>query len=163
LDITSHVGKGFPRDVTCYVSAAPRAALPREHSLIPCAEGLTDALRIITAGLLPQPSLPQKLGAEFPYRRRLFNLDVAEEAEALADGTGGAEFASGQRHANIHKKSSSVVENDREDCAAEAALIPSQKVRNERRPGLPNYIKHNKRGELNTDCFSKLFLVELGN
>jgi hypothetical protein len=98
---------------------------------------LTTALRIVAAGLLSQPSLPQKLGAEFPYRRRLFNLDVAEKAETLADGTGGAEFASGQRHGNIHKKSSSVVEIDREDCAAEAALITSQKVRNERHPDCP--------------------------
>jgi hypothetical protein len=105
--------------------------------LIPGAEGLAAALRIVAAGLLPQPSLPQKLGPEFPYRGHLFDLDVAEKAEALADGTGGAEFASGQRHANIHKKSSSVVENDREDCAAEAALITSQKVRNQEHPDCP--------------------------
>jgi len=98
---------------------------------------LTTALLIVAAGLLSQPSLPQKLGAEFPYRRRLFNLYVAEKAETLADGTGGAEFASGQCHGNIHKKSSSVVENDREDCAAEAALITSQKVRNQEHPDCP--------------------------
>jgi hypothetical protein len=105
--------------------------------LIPGAEGLAAALRIVALGRFPQPSLAQKLGPQFPYRGRVFNLDVAEKAEALADGTGGAEFASGQRHGNIHKKSSSVVENDREDCAAEAALITSQKVRNERHPDCP--------------------------
>jgi hypothetical protein len=95
--------------------------------LIPGAEGLATALLIVAAGLLPQPSLPQKLGPQFPDRCRLFNLDVAEKAKTLADGTGSAEFASGQRHGNIHKKSSSVVENDREDCAAEDARTPRKK------------------------------------
>jgi hypothetical protein len=105
--------------------------------LIPGAEGLTTALRIVATGLFPQPSLPQKLGPEFPYRGHIFDLDVAEKAEALADRTRGAEFASGQRHGNVLKKSSSVVENDREDCAAEAVLTASQKVRNQGRPDCP--------------------------
>src|ERR1700719_5068936 len=57
-------------------------ALPREHSLIPGAERLAAALRIVAAGLLPQPSLAQKLRPQFPDRGRLFDLDVAENAKA---------------------------------------------------------------------------------
>jgi len=53
--------------------------------------------------------------------------------------------------------------DDREDCAPEAALTTSPKSTKRGAPRLLNYIKHNKYGELNTDCFSKLFLVALGN
>ncbi len=68
------------------------ASLTREDRLIPGAEGLPVALRIIAPGLLPQPPLLQKLCAQFPHRGRRFNLNVAEKAKAFADRARGAEF-----------------------------------------------------------------------
>ena len=56
------------------------------------------------------------------------------------------------------------MENDREDCAAEARRhTTTQKSAKAEAPRLLNYIKHNKYGKLSTDCFLKLFLVALGN
>ena len=69
------------------------AALPGKDGLIPGAVGFTGTLGIVTARGLTQPSLLQELGAKFSDGSVLFDLDVAEKAEALADGTGSAEFS----------------------------------------------------------------------
>ena len=87
------------RDVGIRQSAvAGMPALSWEYSLVPGAESLPFALRIVTASGLAQPSLVQKFCPQFSHRSVLVNFDVADETEALAERAGGAKFAGGQRH-----------------------------------------------------------------
>jgi hypothetical protein len=66
--------------------------------MIPGAEGLAIAFRIVAASLLAQPPLLQKFGMQLCDRGVLVDLNVAEKTKPLADGTSRAEFASGEGH-----------------------------------------------------------------
>jgi hypothetical protein len=66
--------------------------------MIPGAEGLAITFRIVAASLLAQPSLLQQFGSQLCDRSVLVELNVAEETEPLAHGTGRSEFASGEGH-----------------------------------------------------------------
>ena len=60
--------------------------------MIPSAVGLAFALGIVTPGRFAEPSLLEEFGAQFAGGGALVDLDIAVEAEALADGAGRAEF-----------------------------------------------------------------------
>ena len=100
------VAPPFPAAVVRAFSPHPRRELSRKHRLIPRAVGLSVALWIVAARRFAELSLLQKLRPEFPHRRHLFNLNVAEKT-ALAEGTRGAEFAGGQRQGDFHARNTS--------------------------------------------------------
>jgi len=75
-----------------------RPLLSGKNRVIPGAESLALAFGIIAARGFAEPSLLQKFGAKFPDRGALVNFNVTQKAEALADGTGRAEFAGRQGH-----------------------------------------------------------------
>src|SRR5262249_4887068 len=72
--ITSHRGAKLPPR-----EPAGCRALPGKDGLIPGAEGLAIAFRIVASRLLPQPSLVQQLGTQLTHGSVVVNFNVAEE------------------------------------------------------------------------------------
>jgi hypothetical protein len=66
-----------------------------KDGVIPGAEGLAVAFRIVASSLFAEPSLLQEFGAQLRDRGVLIDFNVAEKAKPLAHGTRCAEFASG--------------------------------------------------------------------
>lgn len=69
-----------------------KIALPGEDRDIKRTEYFALTLQMVTAGPFALPSLMQKQGAQFPDRSRIFNFNVAEEAEPLANRARDAKF-----------------------------------------------------------------------